>query len=373
MGARTDVLVLGGGIIGLSIAYELAKEAVDTLLLDTRSLGSGASGLPVGLVKLQFDTYRGEPFLSLGRASHNMFPALRSELKDQTGLDFKLEQCGLLQLALFENEVARLQREVKEQERLGLLAEWLDHDVLTRDLPGLTPDQFGGILFKEVSQLDSIVFLEAMATAARSRGTRIRENSGPMTVLRNRSRVLGVKLKDEEVTADKVVIAAGAWSAQIVEELGLTLRMTPMRGQLLIFGTGRPIIPYPIMTTHGYVIPKDGYALAGTTDEPVGFDEGTTEEGKMTLRRKAGRLLPSLVESPILGMRAGLRPVTPDELPCLGLVPPYENVFLATGHYIYGILLAPITAKIMAALVKDRPVPLDVSPFSPKRFLARAQ
>jgi len=358
-----DAIVIGGGLIGASSAYELSKTGLRVLLLEKRTMGSGASGTSAAMLECQTDAHRGEPFLSLARASNRLFPALYQELLDLTGIDFQYEPSGILEIALTEEEARTL--------KAGTPAQWLDSNDVRKNYPQLVPENFGGAFYQNDGQVNGEKFLAAMAQAARLTGTEIKENIGPLHLVVNHDQALEARSRNEVFTADKFIVCAGAWSNEILKPIGHALELEPIRGQLIVFDTPKRPLPCPVYTRScGYITPKkDGTTLAGSTIERVGFNEAATPEAEALLRSQAIRLLPSLSRQAVRGMTAGLRPGTPDDLPYLGHFPEIKNLIVATGHYRNGILLSPITAGIVASLVAGTPPPVDIRPFSPSRNL----
>jgi glycine oxidase len=217
-------------------------------------------------------------------------------------------------------------------------------------------------LFSDDGQVNGSTFLEAAIAAARSYGAVIEENAAEF------------ELKPFVERGGKAVVAAGAWTDPVLAPLGVRLGVSPVRGQLIVYETPSPVLPYPVYTkSGGYVTPKsDGTTLAGTTIENVGYNSDTTNEGQKHIIGLLSTLMPSLIDRPVRKVTAGLRPKSPDDLPFIGALPSYPNVIVASGHYRNGILLAPITAKAVGALMSGSPFPLSLKPFSPSRILSKA-
>jgi len=374
-GQNFDVIIIGGGIIGASCAYELAKNNLKVAILEKRHIGSGASGCSAAMLEYQTDAWRGDKFLSLARPSIRLFPSLYLELKELTGVDFGFENCGILQLALSEEEAVNLENEVFRQNCWKMKSQWLTREELLDVYPQLTPDNFGGAFFEEDGQVVGERYTAAMARGALSKGVDFCEELLTEGVEKKGDKVLSIKTSKGIFSAEKFVLAAGAWSDEFLALLGVKLGIEPIRGQLVVYDSERRLIHHPVYTkSGGYITPKkEGYTLAGTTVEKTGFDETPTEEAKEKLSAIAGKILPRLARNKIRGMTAGLRPGSPDDLPILGALPGNSNFFLATGHYRSGILMAPITSQIIANLLEEKPLPVDISPFSPARFLGNSK
>lgn len=357
--------------MGASSAYQIAKQGRSVLLLDAHPFGTGASGNSAAMLEFQLDSYRGEPFFSLGRKSAQLFPDLWEETKQLTGIDFQYEQCGILQLALNDREAEALEREATRQKKLGLKIDWLTPDALSMHMPHLAVSSFGGVIYWEDGQVNGEKFLSALLQAAEKKGAVLKQQVRNAGLLIQSGKVVGAQSAEGMYYARHVVITAGCWTDQLLEPLGIQLGIEPIRGQLVFYDSKREAFAHPVYTkTGGYIAPKkDGYALAGSTTERVGFDSSTTEDGIEMIRHFAKTLFPHLSHAQVRGSSAGLRPKSPDELPIIGALPDHPNLIVAAGHYRNGILLAPITGQIVAAIVSGAEPPLDISPFSPKRLM----
>lgn len=368
---RYDVIVLGGGFIGANCAYELAKNNLDVLLLEKRRFGSGASGSSAAMLELQIDAHRGEPFFSLAKASHDLFPSLYQEIKDLTDVDFQFERCGILQLALSDEETDQLKRESERQKKMGLVAEWQTPEELADQLPLAEDLAKGGVYFGNDGQVNGERFLQALLKACKISGVALREgmNSFQIKPINNFVRI---QTQEETFEAPFLVVAAGTWSDEIFITFGTRLGITPVRGQLVIYDTPRPLFRYPIYTkTGGYVTPKkDGTTFVGTTVEEAGYDEFPTKAGKTEIIENIVKLFPLFAHLPVRGQCAGLRPKSADGLPFLGPLVTQKNVIAATGHYRNGVLLAPITARLVSEMVLWKKPSQEIFPFSPQRIFA---
>lgn len=367
---RYDVVVVGAGIIGANCSYQLAKNGRKTLWVDKNHVGFGASGASAAMLEAQVDGFRGEPFLSLALASRRLFPTLAQEIHNLTGIDIQFEQNGILQLALNETDTRELKIEIEKQKKMGLRCRWIDQNIVANEFPQLTDHQYGGALFEEDGQVNSEKFVRAVAQAALLKGATLQEQLNFVTLKIEQGRVTGIHTNTGDITAEKIILAAGAWTDQLLEPLHIKLGLEPIRGQLAVFDTPTRILPIPVYTrSRGYVTPKqDGYTLVGSTVEHAGFDAHSTEAAKTQLLTQASELLPMLANKNLRGMIAGLRPGSPDELPFLGPLPEHPNVIIAAGHYRNGILLAPVTGQIVSDLVDQKTPSISLVPFSSTRF-----
>ncbi|MCB4756192.1 MAG: glycine oxidase ThiO [Elusimicrobia bacterium] len=365
-----DDIIIGGGIIGLSTAYELSKRGTRVLLIERNHLGFGASGSSAAMLECQVDAHRGEPFFTLARASNDLFPALHKDILRLTGIDFQYEKSGILQVAITEDDAEFLKSEVQRQNRLKLAAVWVEPDDLRNEYPQINPEHYGGALFQEDGNLNGEKYLAAMAAAARKNGVEIAENMGDLEFIKEGGRINGIRTLRGDYFAERFVLAAGAWTDVLLQPLGFRLGIEPIRGQLLVYDTPVRPFPRPLYTrSNGYITPKEGYTFVGTTVEHVGFVNTTTPEAKEELRQKAVALIPKFSRLTQRGMTSGLRPGSPDMLPIIGALPDHPQLIVATGHYRNGILLSPITAQIIADLISNKTPRLNLQPFSTDRFL----
>jgi glycine oxidase len=367
-----DVIVIGAGLVGAAAAYECAKAGVHTILIDKSHPGSGASGKSAAMLELQIDAHRGEPFFSLAKASHDLFPALIAALTSETGIDTGYEASSIMQVALNADEAEALATECQRQTRLGLRANWLTPTEVANHVPDLTRSIHGAALFHEDGNVNGLSLLNALIEGARKAGAEIILNAGNVELIVADRRAVGVQAGDEKIAAPKIVVAVGAWIDSVLAPLSVRLGVTPVRGQLVVFETPTRLLPFPIYTkTGGYLTPKKaGVTLAGSTIENAGFDSRPTPEGRESILKLVRSLYPKLLRFPIKTVTAGLRPKSPDDLPLLGTLPEHANVFIASGHYRNGVLLAPISGKMAASFAMDQAMPPAFAFFSPERLFS---
>ena len=364
----TRVAVIGGGIIGSLCAYELAKAGADVVLFHND--GGGATEASAAMLEAQLDAKRGDPFNTLSFASRDMFPRLHAELLKATGIDIQYEQCGILQGAVDDSDAEALKAEAARQTANGWSARFLDAAEVALEYPPLRLP-FGAIAYEQDGQVNATRFLEAARTAAARAGARLLLDAGEAELALSNGTVTGVRAR-ESVDADVIVVATGAWTDRLLAPLDVRLGIEPIRGQLLWHKSPGHVLPIPVYTRHAfYVVPKrDGFILAGTTDEKAGFDASTTPAGEQEIAAATGSMMPDIASYPVLCATSGLRPGSPDGLPFLGPLPGHSNVIIAAGHHRNGILLAPISAVIVTDLVTGRKPPVNIAPFLPSRALA---
>lgn len=345
-----DVIVIGAGIIGLSLARELRKRGASVLVVERGEPGREASHAAGGMLANCGDEIP-SVLQPLANASAEMYPEFVHELEDESGVRPDLRSHGTL---LFPAPGHSL------TETEGV------HPANVRELdPALAVAGRVAFLLKERSVCPRAL-TEAALKAARHRGVDVSSGTAALSVDVDAGRVSGVTTDKTSYRAAKVVNCAGAWAGQVAP---CALPMRPVKGQMVCFAMpSRELLKHVVRAPEIYLIPRsDGRLLAGATVEDVGFDKRTVPETIQRLRRAALAMLPALENARVLEDWAGLRPGTPDNLPILGATP-MPGYFVATGHFRDGILLAPATARVMGQVIEGRAPEWDLSAFSAARF-----
>ena len=364
-GAAADVAVVGGGVIGLSVAYHAARRGAKVVLLEAEGIGSGASGALAGMLSGQGEAAGPGPLRELllrGRDHHRAFGPM---LYEDTGLDPGYAWNGALRTATDEASSAKLAEEHSLHERSGLPSRLLDGDEARGIEPALSPNVVAGLHLPDDGNVNPPLLARAMAEGAIKHGAEIREFDRAMGFLTRGGRVTGVRASVGDVPAAAVVLAGGHASGGLLEALGVGLPVYPMKGQLL----ETRISPTPISSNvwnHGtfYLVPKsDGRVIVGATEEPMVRDRRPTLGGVAELSQAALALVPALAEALFSRSWGGLRPTTSTGAPILGPVSGWDGLFLATGHHRNGVLLSGLTGEALAALALGEKPPIDVSPF----------
>ena len=373
-----DVIIVGGGVIGSSIAYHLAREGVSCILIEREGIGAGASSIAAGMLTPVAERLEAGPLYQLGLASLAAFPDTLQAVHEASGIDPEYITAGTLRLAFTEDEEREL-RGLIAKVRPALEGDWLTSEEVQSIEPRLTQDARGALFTPGERQVRAARLTLGFAQAAEAQTGRTRFLLGQQVVglTYMGDRITGVRLADSShVTADHVVLAAGPWSSVLIEDLpssqagmGVHLPVRPVRGQILSLHT----MPRPLRTNvfygSGYLTPKvDGTVLVGATQEEAGFDTRSTAQGASWLLSVAVQLLPELGDASVVGMSVGLRPGTPDGLPIMGSVPGYVGLTVATGHFRSGILLSPITGQLIAEHITTGQTGISLEPFSLARF-----
>ncbi len=369
----TDVLIVGGGIIGLAIGYESARAGLSVRLFEKGEPGCEASSASAGMLGAQLDTERDDPNFRLDLASRHLYPAFIRRVTEQGGIDPDYRTAGSLVIARTPDDQRRLDRCMAFQQGQGLRAERLDGAGLRRMEPAITSDASGAIFLPDDGSVDGARLTRGLRLAAERAGVVVQPGSEVGRLLTRGGRTVGVEAAGVIFEAGAVVIAAGAWSGAIGGD-GLQPPAThPVRGQIVCRAAPSPLLRHTLIGSGFYVVPRsDGRHLIGSTMERVGFDRRVTDEAVASLNASATSLAPCLADAPQQASWAGLRPSTDDGLPAIG-PGPIPGLYYACGHLRHGILQAPITARIMVRLLRGDDPGIDVTAFDPRRFARCAE
>jgi glycine oxidase len=338
--SQHDVVVVGAGVIGLACAWRAAQRGLSVCVLERDEPGAGASGVAAGMLAPVTEAEFGEEaLLALNLAGAERWPAFAAELSERSGLDTGYRASGALVVAADRDDAEELRRLHEFQRSLELDVRWLGGRECRRLEPRLSPRVPGGILSGQDHQVEPRAVVRALARAVRDAGGEIRTG-----------------VEAGELDAPHVVMAAGCWSGAPVR---------PVKGQILRL-RGGPLAERLVRTPRCYVVNRpDGEVVVGATMEERGFDTSVTADGVFRLLEAAREVLPDVAELEFVEAAARLRPGTPDNAPLIG---ERDGVIWATGHHRNGVLLAPITAEaVVAMLVGEAPL-AAVEPFSPARF-----
>jgi glycine oxidase len=366
--ATPDVVVIGGGVIGLAVAWRAAQRGLAVRVIERAQLGGGASHVAAGMLAPVTEADPGElALLELGLRSAAGWPAFAAELARASGHDPGLRRCGALVVARDRDEAEALERELDLRRELGLEVERLRPSAARRLEPALAPTIRLALVVPGDHATDPRATVTALAEAGRRVGVELCTGVTVDRIERDGARISGVRLASgERVAAARVVVAGGAWSGAIGGLPEIPLR--PVKGQILRLRDphGPGLLDRIVRFEGGYLVPRgDGRYVLGATMEERGFDTTVTAGGLYELLRDAGELVPGVHELVVEESAAGLRPATPDNAPLLGPDPELDGLHWATGHHRNGILLAPVTAQIVAAGLDGDPAP---PAFAPRRF-----
>lgn len=351
----SDCLIIGAGVIGLMSAGELVQGGARVTIIERGETGRESSWAGGGIISPLHPWRAPQAITQLAQWGQLYYPALAQELLAETGIDIEWTQSGLLHLDVGEHDQAR--RWV-EQSKVKL--EWLRAAALAQCEPSLSADIQSALYFPEVAQVRNPRLLRALRQSLVQRGVRIEEGCEATGLCVVRDKIAGVETTRGVIPADKVIVAAGAWSGKLLGAMGVRLDITPVRGQMILFRARPGLLQHIVVRTEHYLIPRrDGRVLAGSTVEHVGFDRATTAEALAQLKQAALELVPALADCEIERHWAGLRPGSEHGIPTIAPHPEIRGLYVNSGHFRNGIALAPASARLMADLVLGRPTVFD--------------
>ncbi len=364
-----DVVVAGAGIIGSSVAWDLARRGLSVAVLESAERpGRESSAAAGGVLAPNAEAEAGSALYDLKRRSLDLFPAYVADVRDETGIDCEFRRDGLLALATTDEE----ERENEKREALvraagGKVERLSARETLARE-PAVSPSVRSALFFPDEAQTESARLSEAVAVAARRKGAVFFFGRPAQRVIASGSRVVGVETPSGPIACATVVVAAGAWSRGIAG-LPLDPPVKPIRGQIVVLRAPAPPLRAVLSSGEIYAVPRsDGRVLLGATVEDAGFDKSVTADGVRWLLDGGVRAVPSFGALAIETSWAGLRPEAADHLPIVGRTPGLDGLVLATGHFRAGIVLAPLTMRAVGDLVAEGKETAGLECCSPARF-----
>lgn len=369
MTQTADVVVVGGGVVGCGVAWALARESLAVALLERDAIGAHASGVAAGMLAPLAEAHGDAPTLPLGLESLALYPDLVAELRERSGIDPQWVRSGVLRVATTEAETTRLAVRAAQLAAHGV--EWWDAAAVRAAEPQLAAEVSGALWSPLEGHVESALLTAAQARAAQALGARVACGTPVLALRREGSRVVGVRTAAGDWSAPWVVLATGPWAGVGAGALGLVpaLPVAPLRGQIVALRPPAGGLGAMVRGERAYLVPRrDGRVLVGATEERVGFDRRVTAEGVRGLLAAARELVPALGDADFSGAAAGLRPATPDGLPLVGAAPGLEGLLLAVGHARNGVLLSPITGRLVADQVAGKRLPDAAQAFRPERF-----
>ena len=368
-----DVVIIGGGIIGCSIAFRIAQARLSVIVLDRGEPGAEASSAAAGMLAPQGETVEPPSFADLCLASRELYPQFAVEVEEAGGLEVGYRRDGTLLVALDYTEEKELEEVYHHQTRRGLSLEPLNSAQTHEHLQGLSLAIRGGLFVSGDHWVDNERLMRALVEGCRQRGVQINSDQTVRRLNAKDGRVLSVEATSRSATvatsysADQFILAAGVWSPEIAATLGIKLVAQPCRGQMMEFDAEKEL-PHVVRAGHHYLVPRSNRRIAvGTTAEYVGFEKRVTGEGLRSILEGAMRVAPLVKDLRFRRAWAGLRPDTADHLPVLGYGEP-TNLIFATGHFRNGILLAPVTAQLTSELILKGSASQPLELYSPARF-----
>jgi glycine oxidase len=365
MRTHPDVLVIGGGVIGLTTAYFLAREGASVRVLDRSAPGTEASWAGAGIIPPGNPERAASAYDRLRAESSRAYPSVSDELRDLTGIDNGYRVCGGIEV--FERPAPEVTGLWQAE---GIEFVPVDREALGRLEPNVSISAAELYYLPGMAQVRNPWHLRALVAACQQLGVTVESNAPVVRVRTDGARVIAaVSEAGSEWTAGRYLVASGAWSDRLLAQLGLRTGVHPVRGQMVLFRPPTPLLRRVLCVEKRYLVPRaDGRVLVGSTEEPeAGYEKRTTEAAIAGLTRFATDVVPALAAVPVEKTWAGLRPGSPDGLPFLGRVPGWDNAFVAAGHHRAGIQLSPATGRIMADLILGRLPSLPIEAFRPDR------
>ena len=363
-----DVVIIGGGVIGLTIARALALRGVrDICVLERGALGAEASFAAGGMLAPQAEADSRDELFNLLWRSRDLYPDFASALKEESGIDIELDTTGTLYLAFSEHDQTEIDQRYEWQTQTGLPVEKLAAAEARMHEPCIAPNLSGALRFPLDIQVENRRVLSALANSVSQLGIRTLCGINAESIEKHHQRVKGIQTSDGFIACETVVVASGAWTGF----LSSSVKIEPIRGQMICLTATPQLTRHVIYSSRGYIVPRqDGRLLAGSTSEQAGYKKEVTVGGVTKILDNAMEMAPAISGLAIADAWAGLRPKASDGLPVLGPCGEIDGLFFATGHYRNGILLAPITGELLAKTIVDGVTPAILAPFSPDRFAA---
>jgi glycine oxidase len=363
-----DVVIIGGGVIGLTIARALAQRGVrDVCLVERSSLGAEASFAAGGILAPQAEANARDEFFELACRSRELYPEFAAALHEESGIDVELDPTGTLYVAFTEGDLEEIEKRYEWQAKAGLAVEKLAPEQARELEPCIAESVRGALRFPDDVQVENRRLLNALVNSIDKLGISLATETNVESLTVERGHVTGVQTSRGVINSPTVIVAAGTWSSTI--EHSQTPKIEPVRGQMICFDAKPALARHVIYSPRGYLVPRrDGRLLAGSTSENAGFTKQVTAGGINHIINNALEISPRVSTLPIVDTWSGLRPRAADGLPVLGPCDEIDGLFYATGHYRNGILLAPVTGELISEAVVTGLVSPLLAAFSPNRF-----
>jgi glycine oxidase len=363
MTRTVDVVVIGGGVIGSAIAWNLAAQQQRTILVEKNQPGKEASSAAAGILAVASGRSKRGPMYQLKSASQKLYPALVEELEARTGIDIEYQRVGVLDLIRNDADEKKYRQLYDLRREQGYSATWLSAADARRLEPHLTENLRGAVHFSDDHHLNNERLAETWAQAVAQRGATVQTGVTVNEARIVNEKVTAVRIGEEWVNTNTVVIAAGSWSQEVGAVFGLAIPTQPAKGQMLTVRF--PHVRHVISWSDHYLVPrKNGEVVIGSTVEFIGHNKEVTLETVSTLIDRSVDLVPSVRTAPLNRFWAGLRPYSPTRRPILCRAPGLDNVILATGHHRNGIVLAPITGQLICELITTGKTSISLEPFA---------
>ncbi|MGG3692769.1 glycine oxidase ThiO [Heyndrickxia ginsengihumi] len=363
-----DVIIVGAGVIGSSIAYYLTEQGASVLIIEKDQPAKGASGAAGGMLGAQAEIHTAGPFYEMAQKSREMFPELACKLREKSGIDIGLVQKGLLQVAITDEQTAELETLMTFHQSQGQQAILLNGKDLFDKEPHLGEDIKAGLYLPNDHQVVAPNLAKAFLYSATANGATLLTDTEVVSIIKENGKACGVKAEAQSYFAKSVVIASSIQTPRLLQPFGFNAEVYPVKGECISLRFSQLPIQTTIMGKGCYIVPKRGKRLViGATTKPHDYTKNVTAGGITSLLTEAMKLVPAVDDGSIEHVWAGHRPQTVDGLPYVGKLERVEELYVACGHYRNGILLSPITGKWMAEMILNHEKHPLLAHFSPQR------
>jgi glycine oxidase len=361
MMSKQQVVIVGGGVIGLLTAFNMASEVESVVLLDRSGVGRESSWAGGGIVSPLYPWRYSSAVTALAHWSQDFYPQLAERLFETTGIDPEVHTTGLYWLDLDDEKEA-----LEWAARLDRPLSSLDISAVHEAVPVMGGGYSRAIYMANVANVRNPRLVKSLKAALLALpNVTLHEGCEVSGFIRDGDKVLGVSTALGDILGDRVVLAAGAWSGELLKTVGLELPVEPVKGQMILYKCASDFLPSMILAKGRYAIPRrDGHILIGSTLEHEGFDKTPTGNALESLKASAEELIPALADAEVVGHWAGLRPGSPEGIPFIGPVPGFDGLWLNCGHYRNGLVLAPASCQLLADLLLGRAPIIDASPYA---------
>jgi len=350
-----DFVIIGGGVIGCATALELALRGVRVTLVERSQIGGESSWAGGGILSPLLPWDYKEPVTGLAQWSASLYPDWVDDLQSLTGIDPEYQAGGMLVLPEFDGRKADAWSNTHKAR--------VEHIVSHSLMPELGVER-NSLWLPEVAQVRNPRLIKALAKRLEMAGVQIVKDTEGTEILHIGNKVTGLRTTQNLISGGQYIVAGGAWSKPILGELAPKLPLKPIRGQMLLFKVNPGELSHIVLQNGVYLIPRrDGHILVGSTLEDVGFDKSTTKEAATQLHAVAAGIFPRLAREQPIQHWAGLRPGSPDNIPVISRHPDIENLYVNSGHFRYGVTMAPGSARILGNMIFGKPQPIDVLPY----------
>ncbi|MDY7221957.1 glycine oxidase ThiO [Halalkalibacterium halodurans] len=367
---KEHVIVLGGGVIGLAVAFELKVRGHQVTVLEQGLCGGQASGAAAGMLA-PFSEIGEDPndFFHLAHESLKMYPDWQQAVKEISGKSFEYVQSGSLHCVYHEADFLELESRQHWQGTFGVESEILSQQQIRALEPNISDEIIGAIYYPEESHLFAPDYVKALEIGCRKLGVTIEDEVGHISIEAWMEHQVLRGPSGKQWAGDRLIVCAGAWASEHEETFSLRVPVYPIRGQICAYEVPAGDVRHIVYTSQGYIVPKgNGTVVNGASEDIAGYDTTVTEQGIKRLTNWNGHIFPFLNELTPFHTWAGLRPATQDGYPMIGETKKAPHVVFATGHYRNGILLSPITAKVVADVVEGKKTEVPLTMFDPMRF-----